>query len=110
MVERVYLRLLASLPVRVSTTGRGDEALEMIHHDIPDLVILDHQLPGLTGLEVLQRATLQLGASKPPMLIITGVATPELTRACCDAECAGVLQKPIDVTTLRELVSQLIGI
>ena len=40
----------------VLTAASGEEALKLIQDDSPDLVLLDIQLPGMDGLEVLSRA------------------------------------------------------
>ena len=37
------------------TAADGKEALRIIHNDQPDLVLLDIQLPGLSGLEILEQ-------------------------------------------------------
>jgi len=47
---------LNSHEYQVSVATRGDDALELIRADDPDLVVLDVMLPGLTGLEVCEQA------------------------------------------------------
>lgn len=47
---------LNSHDYQVSVATRGDDALELIRSDEPDLVVLDVMLPGLTGLEVCEKA------------------------------------------------------
>jgi DNA-binding NtrC family response regulator len=39
----------------VVTAGNGEDALRLVREEQPDLVLLDIQLPGITGLEVLER-------------------------------------------------------
>ncbi|GFE56448.1 sigma-54 dependent transcriptional regulator [Geobacter sp. AOG1] len=39
----------------VTSAGNGEDALRMVREDQPDLVLLDIQLPGINGLEVLER-------------------------------------------------------
>ena len=43
---------LESKGYRVALEHRGDAAIDRIHRDLPDLIILDLMLPGLDGLEV----------------------------------------------------------
>lgn len=47
---------LISQGYQVSVASRGDEALDLIKIDNPDLIVLDVMLPGLTGLEVCEQA------------------------------------------------------
>ena len=45
--------LLSRDGLRVSHAAEGVAALAMLRQDPPDMVILDHMLPGLSGLEIL---------------------------------------------------------
>jgi two-component system phosphate regulon response regulator PhoB len=56
---------------RVETAGTGMEALQAIARDIPDLVVLDRMLPGLTGDEVLLRLKEESATSNIPVLVLT---------------------------------------
>jgi DNA-binding response OmpR family regulator len=61
-------RYLEQHGFRVSATARGDEAVERVRRESPDLVILDLGLPGEDGFEVCRRLRPQYGA---PILILT---------------------------------------
>jgi CheY-like chemotaxis protein len=39
----------------VSVASDGESVLESVHKDVPDVILLDLDLPGMTGLEVLRR-------------------------------------------------------
>ncbi|HSW28135.1 MAG TPA: response regulator transcription factor [Longimicrobiales bacterium] len=56
---------------RVETAGTGPEALQAISRDIPDLVVLDRMLPGLSGDEVLLRLKQESATSNIPVLVLT---------------------------------------
>jgi two-component system, OmpR family, phosphate regulon response regulator PhoB len=56
---------------RVETAGTGPEALQAVSRDIPDLVVLDRMLPGLSGDEVLQRLRAEAATSNLPVLVLT---------------------------------------
>jgi two-component system phosphate regulon response regulator PhoB len=56
---------------RVETAGTGPEALQSVARDIPDLVVLDRMLPGLSGDEILQRLKDEPGTSSIPVLVLT---------------------------------------
>jgi len=56
---------------RVETTGTGTEALESVNREVPDLVVLDRMLPGVTGDEVLQRLKDEPATSAIPVLVLT---------------------------------------
>ena len=54
----------------VNTACDGKKALELIKSDIYDLIFLDHNMPGLTGLELLRY--IKENNLKPKVAIITG--------------------------------------
>jgi len=58
---------------RVSHVAEGDLALARIRSDRPDLVILDHMLPGLSGIEIVEaiRADADPDLAALPVLMLT---------------------------------------
>lgn len=58
----------------VDTAGSGDEGLAIARERQPDLVILDVMMPGLDGLEVLNR--LRAGDERLPILMLTAKDAP----------------------------------
>jgi len=56
---------------RVETAGSGPEALDAVGREIPDLVVLDRMLPGLSGDEVLVRLKGEPTTSSVPVLVLT---------------------------------------
>lgn len=57
--------------LRVETAGTGPEALQAVAREIPDLVVLDRMLPGLSGDEILRRLREEPGTSAIPVLVLT---------------------------------------
>src|SRR5690606_15731409 len=56
VVREGVRRLLSELPaVEITEAGSGPEALTSFRRDRPDVVLLDLNLPGMTGLELLRR-------------------------------------------------------
>ena len=56
---------------RVETAGTGPEALQSVARDLPNLVVLDRMLPGLSGDEILRRLKEEAGTSSIPVLVLT---------------------------------------
>lgn len=56
---------------RVETAGTGQEALQAVGRDIPDLVVLDRMLPGVGGDEILKRLKDEPGTANIPVLVLT---------------------------------------
>ena len=56
---------------RVETVGSGPEALDAVGREIPDLVVLDRMLPGLSGDDVLGRLKSEPATTNVPVLVLT---------------------------------------
>jgi len=56
---------------RVETAGSGPEALDAIAKELPDLIILDRMLPGLSGDQVLKRLRDDPATAPLPVLVLT---------------------------------------
>ena len=85
--------LLEDLPyvVVVAETGDGLDALERVRRDPPDLVLLDVSLPGLNGIEVVER----IGRLQVPtrVLVLSMHSGPEYVARALAAGAAGYLIK-----------------
>ena len=57
---------------RVLKARNGKEALEILHHDIVDLVLLDLQMPQMDGFEVLEVMRGMESTRKIPVIVLTG--------------------------------------
>ncbi len=56
---------------RVETAATGTEALTAVHRELPDLVVLDRMLPGVTGDEVLKTLKVEPSTRGVPVLVLT---------------------------------------
>ncbi len=56
---------------RVETAGSGDGGLDSIHREIPDLVVLDRMLPGVSGDQVLRAIRQDPATRTIPVLVLT---------------------------------------
>lgn len=63
--------LLSREGLRVSHAGEGAAALVLARQDPPDLVILDHMLPGMSGLEVLAALRADPASRRTPVMMLT---------------------------------------
>ena len=56
---------------RVRATARGDEVETLLREELPDLIILDWMLPGLSGIEVCRRLRAREETRKLPVIMLT---------------------------------------
>jgi two-component system phosphate regulon response regulator PhoB len=56
---------------RVTAAATGDEAVEAIQQGVPDLILLDWMLPGLSGIELCRRWRAKEETSRVPIIMVT---------------------------------------
>ena len=93
-----------------STTmvANGEAALEALEAERCDVVILDRNMPGLSGLETLQALRLMMrGRPRIPVIMLSADATPESRKEAFEAGADAFLAKPIEA---RRLLDEVQGI
>lgn len=86
----------------------GPRGLEAAEGELPDLILLDFDLPHLDGLDVLRELRLQPALTGVPVIAITGALADHPRCAELVAESDAYLPKPLDFRVLRRTVQQLL--
>ncbi|WP_273047792.1 LytTR family DNA-binding domain-containing protein [Pseudoalteromonas sp.] len=105
-LARVRLKRLLTNSQTIRLLGEasnGREALQLAKKQIPDLVFLDVDMPGMSGLEVAKELNL---SAVPPAIIFT-TAYPEYALDAIGLNAAGYLVKPISEQSLQKAIEQL---
>ncbi len=91
---------------RVLLSRNGLEAIKIAQDQIPDLIIIDLQIPELDGLEAIRRIRTQTNLKTIPIIALTSIAiSPNLER-CLKAGANHYCVKPIQLDILKELICQ----
>lgn len=100
-VASLHGRFVAAHPAFdvVATAHNGPEALRLIADHRPDLVLLDFDLPGLTGLEVL-RDVRAMGGVQPEVIAVTAARDVESVRQARSSGIQHYLVKPFTALNL----------
>lgn len=97
-VLEVMAKKVAAEGYQVVKTERGDEALELLRNEVPDIVLLDINLPGKDGFAVLKELRENPPSSKwIPVIIISARKTLEDMKRGFDLEADHYLTKPCTV-------------
>ena len=86
----------------------GEEGLELVAAERPDLILLDLQLPGLDGLEVLERLNARETAAIP-VVVLSADAHGEQIAAAQELGARDYLVKPLDLTRLGAALDTLLS-
>jgi len=106
---RLMLRdLFRSAGHEVDLAEDGHAALAAIQAREPDLVILDHAMPGLNGFEVCRRVKTNPFTARIPVLMLTAQSTVESKVEGFAAGADDYLAKPFDPRELRARVQALL--
>jgi CheY-like chemotaxis protein len=93
---------------QVLNASSAEEALEVIEHTLPDLILMDVGLPGMDGLTL----TRQLKAAAPtkhiPVVALTAFAMKGDAERALAAGCDSYISKPVDTRTLANEVARLL--
>jgi signal transduction histidine kinase len=91
-------------------TLTGEEALEAIHQDPPDIVLLDAMLPGLDGFEVCQQIKSNPNYRAIPVVMVTALNEVGDRIKAMQAGADDFLSKPVDATELIVRVRSLLRV
>lgn len=86
----------------------GKEALEVAKKEHPDIIIMDIQLPKMSGLEVTRRLRKIPAFSQTPIIAITAYAMKGDREKALNAGCNAYLSKPINTRELPEVIAQML--
>ncbi|CAB4845899.1 unannotated protein [freshwater metagenome] len=111
--RNLVMRQLARLDSAAMAVGSGGEALALLEQGLPiGLVLLDVEMPDLDGpatTEIVRRSSDPRVASVPIFGLTTGRDDEELAR-CQASGMDGQLSKPVDISELRRLVNEMMGV
>jgi CheY-like chemotaxis protein len=105
-ISIVFSRALQAAGFETAVIRTGDTALEWLSSSTPDIVILDLNLPRVTGPEILQYIRADTRLAETPVIVATAYA--RLAEGIRD-QADRVLFKPISFAQLRDLSARLIG-
>jgi two-component system cell cycle response regulator DivK len=78
-------------------TGDGLEAINLAFANLPDLILMDIQLPDISGLEVTRRLRGDDRSKRVPIVAVTAFAMGWHEREALDSGCNAYLSKPIAI-------------
>jgi two-component system cell cycle response regulator DivK len=87
----------------------GFEALKIAKENKFDLILLDIQLPGFEGLEVLKEIKKLPEIRKTPVIALTAHAMQGDEDRFLKAGCSGYISKPIDIGRLKSILDSCMG-
>jgi len=97
----------AGYEVRVATNGA--EAVEWAKDYLPDIIVMDLNLPGLDGWEATRRLKNQVETKHIPIIVLTAHVSEKSREKAIAAGCDDYETKPIDFGRLVKRIQSLTG-
>ena len=95
--------VLKKQKMKVTTLSSGEDLLELMKEQKPDLVLLDIKMPGIDGLETFRQMKRTYPEMTPPVIFLTADDSMESEAKCLELGAVDFVTKPFtpDVLTLR---------
>ncbi len=106
VIREVLKVYLASSRASMLEAADGEQALEVMRKERPDLVIADMQMPRLDGLQLCLHARADPQLRDIPVVILTGAADTKMTDACRQAGAKEILKKPVTPQALLAAIER----
>ena len=107
--RRLLRKVLQVSGYRVAEVETGRDAVVAAREQVPDLILLDYQLPDIDGIEVFRLIRADPAIKRMPIVAVTASAMPEDQRRMREAGFDGFETKPINVKDLLVTVAKFLA-
>ena len=109
VIRKVARHILETLGFTVSEAGDGREALDACQTFSPDVILLDWNMPVMSGMDFLRALRETPGGRKPKVVFCTTENGMAYIRAAIEAGADEYVMKPFDRDTLESKL-QIVGV
>ena len=106
--RRLFCDVLKSQGFAVEPVADGRDALERARQFVPNLIIMDIQLPNISGLDLIEAAKKDPTLRAIPVLAVTAYAGKGDEERIRDAGAEGYLAKPVSIGPFMQAVRALV--
>jgi len=103
-LRKSFTKLLRAEGYAVQNTASGEEGLQMVRAALPDVVVLDVRLPGMSGLETFR--AIHAFEPKLPVIIMTAFSTTETAIEATKLGAFDYVLKPFDIPDMLKTLQQ----
>ncbi len=106
---KLFQDLLVANGYRTLQTKDGYEALEIVREQRPDLVLVDIQLPEISGLAITKQIKEDEALKSIPVIAVTAFAMKGDEEKIREGGCEAYIAKPISVPHFLETIKKVLG-
>ena len=109
--SRSFLRnLFAEVGYEVVEARSGAETLSLVEHRVPDLVLLDINMPEMSGVELLKRLRERADGRTITVIAVSASVLGDADKAAVAVRADGFVRKPVEASEILELVGHKLGV
>ncbi len=105
----LLVALLEQADCEVLRAETADAGLRVAAAERPDLILMDVQLPGMTGYEATRRLKADPATAAVPVVAVTAQAMRGDDARARDAGCDAYLMKPLDTRCFRDILHRFLA-
>ncbi|OPZ79018.1 MAG: Polar-differentiation response regulator DivK [Alphaproteobacteria bacterium ADurb.Bin438] len=105
---KLFTDLLVANGYEVISTRDGREALDMVIEEKPDLILMDIQMPEISGLEVTKILKANDQTKDIPVVAVTAFAMKGDEEKIKEGGCDGYIAKPISILSFLQTIAKFV--
>ncbi|MCR5099645.1 MAG: response regulator [Lachnospiraceae bacterium] len=94
----------------VELAGSGAKAFEIMEKTIPDLILLDYEMPVMNGKETLEKIRATEKWANVPVIFVTSTKDKTIISSLIPLRPSGYLLKPVTMDVIRAEVKKILGV
>jgi len=106
---QTFKAYLEAMGYRLIVAKNGPEAINLAFSQCPDLILMDIQMPGMSGLEAIREIRSTLNLVTTPIIALTALAMEGDRELCLEAGANEYLAKPVKLKQLITLIQTLLN-
>jgi len=106
---KLFRDLLTAHGYDTIETKEGLEAIRLTKDEHPDLILMDIQLPEVSGLDVTRRLKAEESVRDIPIIAVTAFAMKDDEEKILSAGCEAYISKPISIVSFLNTVRRFLG-
>jgi two-component system cell cycle response regulator DivK len=107
--RKLFKLVLGSMGHETLLAENGEEGLKAAKEFIPDLVLMDIQMPVMDGVTAFKALKSDRNTEAIPIVAVTSFAMKGDLERFLDMGFTGYLAKPVDVNTFTAMISEILG-
>lgn len=101
--REAYQEIVEAMGHRVLTAGDGEDAFAMVQQELPTILVTDHMMPRMSGVELMRAIRREPAGERVPVVLISAVHPPGRDEAW------RFMQKPITLDAFERAVKEAVA-